>query len=61
MAQRQGESPKYLKVFEQRLTRDCRKLVTDLRPRGGRKLALQNGKVEGSEVGKTRRSFWRQG
>ena len=23
-----------------------------LRPRGGRKLALQNGKVEGSEVGK---------
>ena len=29
MAQRQGESPKYLKVFEQRLTRDCRKFVSD--------------------------------
>ena len=29
MAQRQGEPSKHLKVFEQRLTRDCRKLVTD--------------------------------
>ena len=29
MAQRQGESSKHLKVFERRLTRDCRKLVTD--------------------------------
>ena len=26
--------------------------LSNLRPRGGRKLALQNGKVEGSEVGK---------
>ena len=29
----------------------------DLRPRGGRKLALQNGKVEGSEVGKNTALF----
>ena len=28
-----------------------------MRPRGGRKLALQNGKVEGSEVGKNTALF----
>ena len=30
---------------------------TNLRPSGGRKLALQNGKVEGSEVGKNTALF----
>ena len=33
----------------------------DLRPRGGRKLALQNGKVEGSEVGKNTALFLEAG
>ena len=32
-----------------------------LRPRGGRKLALQNGKVEGSEVGKNTALFLEAG
>ena len=32
-------------------------IYVDLRPRGGRKLALQNGKVEGSEVGKNMALF----
>ena len=33
----------------------------NLRPRGGRKLALQNGKVEGSEVGKNTALFLEAG
>ena len=32
-----------------------------MRPRGGRKLALQNGKVEGSEVGKNTALFLEAG
>ena len=35
----------------------AQKLNSNLRPRGGRKLALQNGKVEGSEVGKNTALF----
>ena len=35
--------------------------TTNLRPRGGRKLALQNGKVEGSEVGKNTALFLEAG
>ena len=36
-------------------------LILYLRPRGGRKLALQNGKVEGSEVGKNTALFLEAG
>ena len=36
-------------------------LKKNLRPRGGRKLALQNGKVEGSEVGKNTALFLEAG
>ena len=35
--------------------------IHNLRPRGGRKLALQNGKVEGSEVGKNTALFLEAG
>ena len=35
--------------------------LKNLRPRGGRKLALQNGKVEGSEVGKNTALFLQAG
>ena len=35
--------------------------IQNLRPRGGRKLALQNGKVEGSEVGKNTALFLEAG
>ena len=36
-------------------------VIYNLRPRGGRKLALQNGKVEGSEVGKNTALFLEAG
>ena len=40
---------------------DKRVRIRYLRPRGGRKLALQNGKVEGSEVGKNTALFGGRG
>ena len=41
--------------------RDFKGFCVNLRPRGGRKLALQNGKVEGSEVGKNTALFLEAG
>ena len=53
----------HLQIYKQAAAR-LEKIFKDpqhLRPRGGRKLALQNGKVEGSEVGKNTALFLEAG
>ena len=48
-------------TIEKYTEKDKQHHENNLRPRGGRKLALQNGKVEGSEVGKNTALFLEAG